>query len=140
MTDPIRVDMGQEDNSLGDALMEALLTGRPIVMFESGRPELGEVGFGLEVDQAVDDGLRLGAARVEEGGSVVAFDDGDRAAWLEVVLELGEGLVGIGQVLQDEADEDVVELLLREFEEVRVPPVDAGVRGDGGDPGLGLGQ
>jgi hypothetical protein len=50
MSEPIRVDMGQEDNGLGEALMEALLTGRPIVMFESGRPELGEVGFGMEVE------------------------------------------------------------------------------------------
>jgi len=49
MSEPIRVDMAAEDNSLGDALMEALLSGRPIVMFESGRPELGEVGFGLEI-------------------------------------------------------------------------------------------
>lgn len=50
MTEPIRIDMASEDDGLGEALMEALLTGRPIVMFESGRPELGEVGFGLEVE------------------------------------------------------------------------------------------
>lgn len=51
MSDPIRIDMAREDNGLGEALMEALLTGRPIVMFESGRPELGEVGFGVEVEE-----------------------------------------------------------------------------------------
>lgn len=52
MTDPIRVDMAAEDDSLSDALMQAPLTGRPIVMFESGRPELGEVGFGMEIADA----------------------------------------------------------------------------------------
>ena len=55
MPEPIRVDMGQDDNSLGDALMEALLTGRPIVMFESGRPELGEVGIGMEIESMPED-------------------------------------------------------------------------------------
>lgn len=50
MPEPIRIDMAAEDNGLGEALMEALLTGRPIVMFESGRPELGEVGFGVDVE------------------------------------------------------------------------------------------
>ncbi|MFC1260693.1 MULTISPECIES: hypothetical protein [Streptomyces] len=55
MTDPIRIDMAAEDNGLGEALMEALLTGRPLVMFESGRPELGEVGFGLEVEEMADE-------------------------------------------------------------------------------------
>ncbi|MFE2047917.1 hypothetical protein ACFXAS_05380 [Streptomyces sp. NPDC059459] len=55
MTEPIRVDMASKDEGLGEALMEAMLSGRPIVMFESGRPELGEVGFGLEVESAVDE-------------------------------------------------------------------------------------
>lgn len=55
MPEPIRVDMGAEDNNLGEALMEALLTGRPIVMFESGRPELGEVGLGMEVEGLADE-------------------------------------------------------------------------------------
>jgi hypothetical protein len=55
MPEPIRVDMAADDNSLGDALMEALLSGRPIVMFESGRPELGEVGFGLEIEGLADE-------------------------------------------------------------------------------------
>lgn len=55
MPEPIRIDMATEDNNLGDALMEALLSGRPIVMFESGRPELGEVGFGLEVEGLADE-------------------------------------------------------------------------------------
>lgn len=49
MSEPIRIDMAEEDNGLGEALMEALLSGRPIVMYESGRPELGEVGFGMEL-------------------------------------------------------------------------------------------
>lgn len=52
MTEPIRVDMGAEDNDLGEKLMEALLTGRPLVMFQSGRPELGEVGIGMEIADA----------------------------------------------------------------------------------------
>jgi hypothetical protein len=55
MPEPIRIDMASEDNGLGEALMQAMLTGRPIVMFESGRPELGEVGFGLEVEEAADE-------------------------------------------------------------------------------------
>ncbi|MFF6847058.1 hypothetical protein [Streptomyces antimycoticus] len=52
MTNPIRVDMGAEDNGLGEKLMEAMLTGRPLVMFDSNRPELGEVGMGLDVELA----------------------------------------------------------------------------------------
>jgi hypothetical protein len=55
MPEPIRIDMGAEDNGLGEALMEALLSGRPIIMHESGRPELGEVGIGMEID-AVEGG------------------------------------------------------------------------------------
>jgi hypothetical protein len=43
--------MAAEDDSLSNALLEALLTGRPIAMYESGRPDLAEVGFGLEVEE-----------------------------------------------------------------------------------------
>ena len=52
---PIRIDMSAEDNGLGEAIMTALLTGRPIVMHDSTRPELGEVGFGMDVSP-VDEG------------------------------------------------------------------------------------
>lgn len=55
MPEPIRVDMGAEDNGLGGKLMEALLTGRPLVMFQSDRPELGEVGIGMEIDGLADE-------------------------------------------------------------------------------------
>ncbi|WP_435597121.1 hypothetical protein [Streptomyces anulatus] len=52
MTEPIRIDMSQKDNGLGEALMEAMFTGRPLVMFDSTRPELGDVGMGVDVGVA----------------------------------------------------------------------------------------
>lgn len=55
MTDPIRVDMSAENNGLGEAIMEALLSGRPLVMHDSSKPELGEVGLGMELDTVDDD-------------------------------------------------------------------------------------
>lgn len=50
MSEPIRIDMSQKDNGLGEALMEAMFTGRPLVMFDSTRPELGDVGMGLDLE------------------------------------------------------------------------------------------
>lgn len=59
MTDPIRVDMGAENNGLGEALVEALFSGRPIVLHDSSRPQLPDFGFGMELgtveDEAGDD-------------------------------------------------------------------------------------
>jgi len=55
MAEPIRIDMSQKDNGLGEALMEAMFTGRPLVMFDSTRPELGDVGMGMDVS-AVEGG------------------------------------------------------------------------------------
>ena len=49
-TEPIRIDMSRKDNGLGEALMEAMLSGRPIVMHDSTKPELGEVVLGMELD------------------------------------------------------------------------------------------
>jgi hypothetical protein len=75
---------------------------------------------------------------VEERRAVIALDDGDRAAGLEVTTQPGEGVVRVREVFEDEAEEDMVELLVGEVVQVRVPPVDAGVRCDRGDPGFGL--
>lgn len=49
MPEPIRIDMSQKNNGLGEALMEAMFSGRPLVMFDSTRPELGDFGMGMDV-------------------------------------------------------------------------------------------
>ncbi|MCX5584223.1 hypothetical protein [Streptomyces erythrochromogenes] len=59
MTEPIRIDMSDKGSSFGEAFMQALLTGRPLVMFDSSNPEAGEVGMGLELD-VLEDGASDG--------------------------------------------------------------------------------
>ena len=68
-------------------------------------------GRRLEVDLALDRGLRLVARRVVVGGAVVALDDRHRAAGLEQSAERDERFDRLRQVLQQEADEDMVERL-----------------------------
>jgi hypothetical protein len=51
-TDPIRVDMSRKDNGLGEAIMTALLSGRPLVMHDSTRPHVPEFGVGMEIEAA----------------------------------------------------------------------------------------
>jgi hypothetical protein len=55
-TDPIRVDMGAKDNALGEAIMAALLSGRPLVMHDSTRPEVPEVGIGMDLEMLPEGG------------------------------------------------------------------------------------
>jgi hypothetical protein len=55
-TDPIRVDMGAEDNGLGEAIMTALLSGRPVIMNDSTRPEVPEVGIGMDIEMLPEGG------------------------------------------------------------------------------------
>lgn len=51
MPEPIRIDMNDKDGeAFGAAFMEALFTGRPLVMFDSANPHAGEVGMGLDLD------------------------------------------------------------------------------------------
>lgn len=52
MTEPIRIDMSDKDSNFGEAFMQALLTGQPLVMFDSAHPEAGEVGLGLDLGVA----------------------------------------------------------------------------------------
>lgn len=53
MTEPIRIDMGTKDREgFGEALIEAMFTGRPLVMHDSTRPEVPEVGFGMDIEAA----------------------------------------------------------------------------------------
>ena len=63
----------------------------------------------LQLDEAPDDPVGVRALRVGERRSVVPFDDGDRAAGPESAAEVVEGGDRVGQVFEDEADEDVVE-------------------------------
>jgi hypothetical protein len=52
--EPIRIDMSKkgDGSGLGEALVEAMLSGRPVVMFDSTSPETPEFGFGLEIGLA----------------------------------------------------------------------------------------
>ncbi|MEU6397821.1 hypothetical protein ABZ867_12675 [Streptomyces cinnamoneus] len=51
MAEPIRIDMNDKDgDAFGAAFMEALISGRPLVMFDSANPEAGEVGMGLDLN------------------------------------------------------------------------------------------
>ena len=62
---------------------------------------------------------------------MIAFDDGDGAARLEQPIENHERLDRPREVLEDEADEDVVEGLgaERQSEDVRVLELDVGEPG-----------
>lgn len=55
MPEPIRVDMGAENNGLGEALVEAMLSGRPIVLHDSNHPQLPDFGFGMELGTVEDE-------------------------------------------------------------------------------------
>jgi len=83
-------------------------------------------GAALEFDLAADGGVGGGAVGVEVRRAVVAFDDGDRAVGLEVGLEDAEGVDRAGEMLKDEADEDVVERLRleRQVEDVGLLELD----------------
>ncbi|WP_432091079.1 hypothetical protein [Streptomyces sp. NRRL F-5630] len=49
--EPIRIDMSTKDSeSFGAALFEAMFSGRPLVMHDSTRPDIPEVGFGMEIE------------------------------------------------------------------------------------------
>ena len=63
----------------------------------------------LESNEALDGSSREFAVRMEIGGTVVAFDDGDRSAGPEDSLQLPQGAQGIGQMFEHKADEDRVE-------------------------------
>ena len=83
-----------------------------------------------------------GAVGMEVRRAVVALDDGDRAARPEQDRQGGQCLVRAGQVLEDEADEHVVERLGRErqVEDVRLPELDVGQPGGSSTLPAGLGD
>ena len=71
---------------------------------------------------------------------MIAFDDCDGASWLEEPIENHERLDRPREVLQDEADEDVIEGLgaERQSEDVRLAVLDVGEPGCVGPaPGFG---
>ena len=76
----------------------------------------------LEVDQALDGPARVAAVGVEVGRAVVALDDRDRPAGPEHSQQRPHRRDRVGQVLQDEADEEVVEVGRREREVEDVGP------------------
>ena len=80
----------------------------------------------LQLHLARNRGARSLAFGVEEGGTVVALDDGDRAAWPEKETQGRKCGGGVGQVFQHEAKENVIEGSWREWEsqEVRLPELD----------------
>ena len=63
----------------------------------------------LEPDLALDRRMRGGAVGVEAGRSMIALDDGDAATGAQEALQRDEGGDRAREVLEDEADEDVVE-------------------------------
>ena len=63
----------------------------------------------LQLDQAVDCGVGRLAFGMEVRRTVVALDNGDRAAWPEQAFENRQRSGGPGEMLQDEADEDMIE-------------------------------
>ncbi len=77
-------------------------------------------------DQALDRGERVIARRVEQRRTVIAFDDGDRAAGHEELAQLLERRERVPKVFEHETDEDVVEGVRRERqrEEVRLHEAD----------------
>jgi hypothetical protein len=74
----------------------------------------------LQLDQGADRVAGRRAVRVAVGRTVVALDDRDRPAGLQHAAQRGQGTVRVGQVLQQEADEDVVEARPRERQRVDV--------------------
>lgn len=94
----------------------------------------------LQLDQALDRGMSGGAIRIEVGRAVIALDYGDRATGLELPPENRQRLNRLGEMLQDEANEDVVERLgvERQSEDVRMPESHIGQSSRVGNlPGLG---
>jgi hypothetical protein len=58
----------------------------------------------------------MAALRVEVSRAVVALYQSDRAAPLQDPLQRPQGGDGVREVLEDEADEDVVEVPVRELQ------------------------
>jgi uncharacterized membrane protein YfcA len=97
---------------------------------------------GLQRDQASDRDLRRRAVRMEERGPVVALDHRDGPARRQHPPQPGRGRDRIGQVLQHEAHEEVVERAIRErqVKQVGLLPLDHRAGGDGRDGRASLSQ
>jgi hypothetical protein len=98
-------------------------------------------GLALERDLALDRLAGGGAVGMEVRRPVIALDHRDRAARLEQALERGKRLDGLGEVLEHEADEDMVERTRRERQREDVSLRGLHVRVPGGAHApLGLGR
>src|SRR6516165_986724 len=77
----------------------------------------------LQLDEAIDCSLRSSILGVKIGRPVVSFDHRDGAAGLEKPPESEESVKRTRQVLEDEADEEVVECFALEGQRknVRLP-------------------
>jgi hypothetical protein len=52
---PIPYDICATDEANGEALLDALLTGRPLAMFDSTKPEIPPFLLGMELSRVTDD-------------------------------------------------------------------------------------
>ena len=66
-------------------------------------------GSFLKFDLALDRPVGVFTVRIKVGGPVVSFDYSHRSARLDQFFQNGKGLLGIWQMLQNEADKQVVE-------------------------------
>src|SRR5690606_31913803 len=73
-------------------------------------PDVGIAACGtLQVDEALDGPPGHVAIGMEEGRAVISLDDGDGASWFQHLPECLEHAGRLGQMLENEAEEDVVE-------------------------------
>src|SRR6266545_1820325 len=89
-------------------------------------------GVGLDLDEAGGRAPRVGVLRMEERRAVVSLDDGDRAAPPQAGLHARERAQRIREVLEDEADEDVVERIRRKGKLAEIRLLEGGVVDSGG--------
>jgi hypothetical protein len=140
---------GETVDQIGTARVDVHHPRRDADRFEACLPQQGidlsaderiATRLPLQLDLAVDRRLGRCAVRVEVGGSVVALDHGDRAAWPEQPAKNRQRLDRPGEVFQDETDEHVVKGPGGEGqrEDVRLPELHIDQPGEAGHaPGLG---
>ncbi len=105
-------------------------------------PDIGvPAGAALQLHLTGNGGARRRAFGVEEGRAMVALDHGHRPAGAQQRTQCDERACGVGQVLQDEAKNDVIKRGRREGKgpQVRLPECDV-AHPLGRDPRRGLGE
>src|ERR1700687_2877154 len=85
-------------------------------------------GLTLQFDETIDCGLGGEAVRMEVRRAVIALDDCDRAAWLELTFQNRQCLERLRKMLEDETDKNVVERpgFERQVEDVCLPELHIG--------------